>query len=132
MRTKANATFEIKSWDERPWDVREGLPKLTLASVRKSYRGDIDGEGVVEYVMAYREDGSASYVGLERIVGRIGRRSGSFVMQGIGKYEGGVAALDLTVVPGSGTGELRGISGKSNWSAGHGKEYPFSLEYELE
>jgi hypothetical protein len=37
--------------------------------VTKSFSGDIEGEGTLEYLMAYREDGSASFVGLERVEG---------------------------------------------------------------
>ncbi|MGH7451983.1 MAG: DUF3224 domain-containing protein [bacterium] len=69
----------------------EGLPKLTRASVTKSFKGDIEGEGTLEYLMMYRADGSASFVGLERIVGRLSGRSGSFVFQHSGVFEGGVA-----------------------------------------
>ena len=78
MTTKAEATFEIESWDEQPWDGREGLPKLTRASVKKTYKGDIQGEGTVEFVMAYRDDTSASYVGIERVVGSVRRPDGQF------------------------------------------------------
>ena len=128
---QANATFEIRGWDEHPWDAREGLPKLTRADVKRSYRGDIEGEGAVIFVMSYRDDGSATYVGLERIVGRLGGKAGSFVLEGAGEFAGGVATIDWTIVEGSGTGDLRGIIGRSHWSAGHLKEYPFALEYEL-
>src|SRR5262249_45036628 len=76
--TTANARFTIKSWDEKPYSEGAELPKLTRASVVKNFTGDIDGEGHVEYLMMYRSDGSAAFVGLERITGRIGDRSGSF------------------------------------------------------
>src|SRR5919204_3112810 len=109
MATHATARFEIKSWDEDPYNEIEGLPKLTRASVTQSYRGDIDGEGKAEYLMVYGEDGSASFVGTERVVGRLGERSGSFVFQGSGVFEAGVARCSWRVVPGSGTDDLRGL-----------------------
>lgn len=71
----ANARFVIESWDERPYSENPDMPKLTRASVTKRYAGDVEGEGHVEYLMVYRSDGSASFVGLERVVGRIGGRS---------------------------------------------------------
>lgn len=45
--------------------------------------------------MVYREDGSASFVGLKRVVGRVGGRSGSFVLQHSGTFEGGIAKATL-------------------------------------
>jgi len=91
MKQTASARFSIKSWDEKPYSEGKDLPKMTRASVDKTFTGDIDGEGHVEYVMAYRSDGTAAFVGLERITGRIAGRSGSFVLQRTGVFEGGQA-----------------------------------------
>jgi hypothetical protein len=132
MNMHATATFEMKSWDEKPYNEIEGLPKFTRASVTKSFKGDVEGEGALEYLMMYRADGSASFVGLERIVGRLGGRSGSFVLQHSGVFEGGVAKAAYFVVPGSGTGELRGLRGKGDFASGHADEYPMTLDYDFE
>lgn len=131
MTHTATARFAVTSWDERPCGEGEGPPKLTRASVGKTYSGDIAGEGHVEYLMMYRADGTATFVGLERVVGRIGGRAGSFVLQRTGVFEHGEAKESYSVVPGSGTGELSGISGGGRSAVGHGTEHPFSLEYEL-
>ena len=112
MATHATARFEIKAWDEQPYYEMEGMPKLTRAGVTQSYRGDIEGEGRVEYLMVDAEGGSASFVGTERVVGRLGDRSGSFVFQGSGTFEAGAARCSWRVVPGSGTGDLRGLRGQ--------------------
>jgi len=74
MKKTANARFSIKSWDEKPYSEGNDLPKMTRASVDRRFTGDIDGEGHVEYVMMYRSDGTAAFVGLERITGRIAGR----------------------------------------------------------
>ena len=131
MTINAQARFAIRSWDEKPYREGEGEPKLTRASVVKAYTGEIEGEGQVEYLMMYRGDGSATFVGLERIAGRIGARSGSFVLQRTGVFEGGEAKETYSVVPGSGTGELEGIAGDGSSAVGHGMEHPFTLRYEL-
>jgi hypothetical protein len=131
MRKQANARFTITNWDERPYDEGPDLPKLTRAAVNKAFTGDIEGEGKVEYLMMYRGDGSATFVGLERIVGRVGGKAGSFVLQRGGKFEGGVATESYSVVPGSGTGELQGLRGEGTTALGHGHEYSLALEYEL-
>ena len=130
MKT-ANARFAIKTWDEKPYSEAEGQPRLTRASVSKTFSGDLEGEGQVEYLMVYRTDGSAAFVGLERITGRLGGRAGSFVLRRTGVFEGGQAKEHYAVVTGSATGELEGLSGEGSSAVGHGLEHPFALDYDL-
>ena len=132
MKKTANARFSIKSWDEKPYSEGKDLPRMTRASVDKTFTGDIDGEGHVEYVMMYRSDGTAAFVGLERITGRIAGRNGSFVLQRTGVFEDGQAKESYSVVTGSGTGELRSLRGEGTSSVGHAADYPFALNYELD
>ena len=131
MKKRASAQFAIKSWDEKPYSEGPDLPKLTRASVTKTFTGDIDGEGLVEYLMMYRSDGSATFVGLERFVGRIDGKTGSFVLQRSGAFEGGLAKESYSVIPGSATGELRGLQGEGTTAVGHGMEHPFTLDYQV-
>ena len=130
MRTRATATIEGRGWDEQPYDERDGV-KLARASVRQAYHGEIEGEATLEYLMVYRTDGAASFVGLERVVGRVGGRSGSFVLQSSGVWQHGVAKAAQSVVPGSGTGELRGLRGEGGYEATH-DHHPTTLEYWFE
>ena len=131
MKQNALARFTIQSWDEKPYSEGPDQPKLTKAAVAKTYTGDIDGEAHVEYLMMYRSDGTASFVGLERFTGRLAGRRGSFVLQRTGVFEAGQAKESYSVVPGSATGELEGLTGEGATSLGHGKEYPFTLSYSL-
>jgi Protein of unknown function (DUF3224) len=130
MQQRANAWFAIKSWDEKAYSEGANQPKLARASVTKTFTGDIEGEGHVEYLMMYRNDGSATFVGLERVVGRIGGKSGTFVLQRIGIFEGGLAKESYSVIPGSATGEPLGLIGDGSSAVGHGMEHPFSLDYD--
>ena len=132
MRKQAKATFTIKSWDEKTYDEIEGPPQLKRAAVTKDYKGDIEGEGKVEYLMMYRTAGSASFMGLERVTGSVGGRSGSFVLQHSGTFEDGVAKVILSVVPGSGTGNLHGMLGEGGFNAGHQPPYAMTLNYGFE
>ena len=65
------------------------------------------------------------------MTGRIGGKAGTFVLQRIGAFEGGVAKESYSVVPGSATGDLRGLRGDGSTAVGHGMEHPFTLSYEL-
>jgi hypothetical protein len=130
MKT-ANARFAIKSWDEKPYSEGRDRPKLTRASVTKTYTGNIEGEGEVEYLMMYRSDGSAAFVGLERVVGRMDGKTGTFVLQRTGIFESGQAKESYSVIPGSASGDLQGLRGDGSSAVGHGLEHPFTLSYEL-
>lgn len=132
MRKQAKATFGITSWDEKPYSEIEGSPKLTRTSVIKSYQGDVEGEGKLQYLMMYRNAGSASFMGLERVTGSISGRLGSFVLQHTGTFEDGVARVTISVVPGSGTGDLLGIKGEGGFSVGHQPPYAMTLDYQFE
>lgn len=132
MKQSASARFAIKSWDEKPYGEGENLPRLTRASVTKAYTGDIVGEGQVEYLMMYRSDGSATFVGLERVVSRMAGKSGGFVLQRTGAFEDGQAKESYSVIPGSATEELHGLLGDGVSAVGHGTDHPFTLNYELE
>jgi hypothetical protein len=131
MKRTANARFAIKTWDERPYSEGQDRPKLTRASVAKTYTGDIEGEGRAEYLMMYRGDGSATFVGLEQVDARIGGKAGTFVLQRTGIFEDGQAKESYSVLPGSATGGLRGLLGDGSSSVGHGMEHPFTLNYEF-
>jgi hypothetical protein len=108
------ATFEIQKWDEKAVEEWEG-GRLTRASITKRYSGDVDGEAVLEYLMAYRPDGTAAFVGIERITGSAGGRSGALVIQQVGNFADGAARATLALVGGS--GELEGAGGTGDMVA---------------
>jgi hypothetical protein len=117
MDEKFTASFEVTNWDENAFDEGPGLGKLTSAKVTKKYSGDITGESITEWLMAYSEDGSATFVGIERIKGAVRGRNGTFVLQHTGRYADGAAKATLQVVPNSGSGELAGVAGSGDFLA---------------
>jgi hypothetical protein len=129
MTTQAHGTFKIQSWDEQPYVESDEGTKLTRASVRQAFAGDIEGEGTVEWLMCYRPDKTADFVGLQRVEGRIGERSGSVVLRSTGSFDGSEAKGPLTIVDGSGTGELEGIAGDGELRAPMGGQPSVSLRY---
>lgn len=125
----ATGTFEVASWNEEPYEEWDG-GKLTRASVGLKLAGDIDGAASVVWLMCYRSDGTAQFTGLLRVDGTVGRRAGSFVVEDRGAYDGTEASSRWAVVPGSGTGELAGITGEGR-RAPSGSPEAFELDYEL-
>lgn len=132
MNTHATGTIEMRTWEERPYAEMEGGPKLARANGADLYHGEIEGEATFEYLMLYRGDGSTTFVGLERVVGRLHDRAGSFVLQLNGAFEGGTVTSTWSVVHGSGTEELRGLRGEGGLVYQHGKQSSVTLDYEFE
>ncbi len=132
MSARAIGDFEVTAWDEKPYEEIEGGGKLTRAHVMQTTHGDFEGEATTDYLMCYREDSTASYVGLQRVVGRLGGRPGSFVLQVTGAFAGGVASGSLLVLAGSGTGDLRGLRGQGTFEAPIGSRASVTLDYALE
>ena len=131
MNTTGQATFASKTWDEKPYTEIAGGRKLTTVQAVFAYTGDIEGEGTVNYLMAYSPDGTGNFVGLEHILGRIGDRSGSFVAQHTGTFDPQSVTTHWEFVPGLGTDGLEGLVGNGELKlAGHGP-YPFSFEYDF-
>lgn len=130
--TELKATFEIENWDENPALETEAGSKVTRADVVRSFDGDLDGRGDVQWLMAYEEDGSARFVGLERIVGKLAGKQGTFVVQHVGTFDGQVAKADLVIVRGSGTGDLARVSGRGSFEAGMGPDGERTLTLEAD
>lgn len=131
-KTKAAASFSIKSWDEKPYQETGTERKLTQAHVEQSYQGDLAGESVVKYLMCYTPNG-ASFVGIEIFTGAMGGREGSFVLQHVGEDEGSGVRSRYFVVAGSGTGGFEGLRGEGAFQlSGHAESYPMELAYWFE
>ena len=122
--------FKTMSWDETPYDEAPGQPKFTHARVTHELTGGIEGEASICYLMVYRPDRTASFVGLVMVTGAIGDREGSFVMQDVGTYENGVAKGRWSVIPGLGSGALRSIRGDGYFAAGeHDASYLLNVSF---
>lgn len=132
MSTKAQTSFRIQSWDEKPIQEFAGGGKIVSAHVTQQYEGDLAGNGVVEYLMYYVDDKNAIFTGYETIEGEFAGRAGAFVIRHDGSYAGNVANSQWSVVPGSATGELAGLAGVGSFSAGHGGQAEVTLNLTLE
>ena len=125
----ARGTFDVSMEAEPPFLEQDGI-KLNRNVVRKEFSGDVLGTSEAQMVAAYTAtSGSAGYVAIEHFTGSVAGRSGSFVLQHSGLMDRGSAALTVTIVPDSGTGELAGISGILEIDNDAG-EHSYVLEYD--
>ena len=131
MAGHAKGTFEVKSFDEETTEELDNGTKLTRARIVQTMTGGLEGETTSEYVMHYRQDGTASFAGYQRFVGDIGDQSGSFVEQTTGAYDNIEARSTSSVVTGSGTGTLTNLIGQGVSVAPHGMTGTYTFDYEL-
>lgn len=133
---ETQATFQLARWSETPY-LEELEPRMTQADVGFVFDGGFKGVGQIRYLMCYQRfdeqnpmNGEATYAGMVRFEGDLDGRQGSFVAEDRGTFAEGTARSTLTIMPGSGRGELSGISGSGTYEAGHGGGQ-LSLDYRL-
>jgi hypothetical protein len=132
MGKQAKSSFKVKSGSQRSFSEVEGGPMLTKGSYTIVYKGDLQGEGTLEELKIHHTNIIVSIYGLERVIGRLGDKSGSFVLEHKGRLENGVIKSKRTIVPDSATGALKGLHGEINFVSGSGKEFPIVLDYYFE
>ena len=130
MTTHATGTFDIDSWQSEPYDQAEGA-SLQRAHLTKTFHGDVEGRSTVEMLVAQAQEGSAAYVAFERLDVRVHGRAGTFVLLHCGSGTRDERTATWTVVPDSGTGELRGLRGAARIGSEPDGGHTFALDYEL-
>jgi len=128
----AKATITVHKYEPAEYEKPAEGPTLTKIHVEEAFSGDIEGKGVVEFLQAAGADGSASFVGIERVTGSIGGKNGTFLLQDAGTVKDNIVSGDWFVVPGSATGELKGLRGTGGFKANLGEGAEVYLKYWFE
>jgi hypothetical protein len=121
-------SFEVKMLPPSGPQPEDGYVRLSLD---KTFAGGMAGSSRVE--MMATSDGkspSGGYVALERFTGTVDGRRGGFVLQHSGIMAPGMMQIDVVVSPGTGTGELEGITGTFEIRR-EGKQHHYTLRYTL-
>ncbi|HUA88191.1 MAG TPA: DUF3224 domain-containing protein [Steroidobacteraceae bacterium] len=133
MSQRATGSFDVKVTPQKPDTQVARAANLSRLTIDKRFHGDLEGISKGE-MLALQTDtqGSAGYVALERVTGKLKGRSGAFVLQHSATMSRGEPESAITVVPDSGSGELRGISGRMNIvvaaDGSHTYEFDFSID----
>lgn len=127
--TRATGGFTVKL---DPQKDEPADPKLARMTIDKQFSGDLEATSRGQMLSAGTDvKGSAGYVAIEKVTGTLSGRSGSFVLQHFATMNRGTPQLSITVVPDSGTGELRGIRGSMQIIIKDGK-HSYDFEYAIE
>jgi hypothetical protein len=132
--TQAQAHYAVKDWHRRKWDDQPKTPGAHVFRIEliSAYTGDIEAESSFQILITQNEDGTGNLVGLEKVTGSVHGKSGSFVFQHTGTFDNGKIHETLLVMPGSGTGELAGISGQVAIALDeHGESFPVTFDYQI-
>jgi hypothetical protein len=130
--TRAAGSFTVVGGDEQTIHEAEGQVRLTRVTGTQRFGGAIVGDGSVAWVFCCKPDRTASFVGFQRVQGSISGRAGSFVMESAGDHDGHRSMGHWRVIPGSGTGELAGLSGQGIFEAPGGSKVSYELDYHLD
>lgn len=133
---QASTVYSTTNWDRKAWgsDAVAADTNVRLGRIEMTHRfeGDIEGEGILQYLFAHDKDSTGGFVGLEKVTGTLHGKSGSFVLQYMGTTINDRLQQTLVVVPGSGTGELAGLRGHATMDCElHLDRYTFILEYDI-
>lgn len=129
---RASGRTEVKTYVPTPFDEIAHGPSLVEVQLTETFSGDIEGESTVRVIQAAHKDGSISFVGLQRVRGSLGGRTGSFLLQPSGTVTGKETNAVWFVVPGSGTGDLKGLRGEGGFQAQLGAHGSYWLDYCIE
>ncbi len=125
----ASSPFANDRYDEEAYAEADGV-ELSRVHISRTFTGDLVGESTAELMIA-KSEGGGGYVGHDKITGTLGGRSGSFVFQHAGIIGPDGVTNTGTIVPGSGRGELEGISGEGTMLADDEGNHTLTLTYEL-
>ena len=124
----AAGPFEVKLTPQPPGEDAV-LGRLVL---NKEFHGDLEATSKGQ-MLAFSSSikGSAGYVAMETVDGKLGGHKGTFVLQHSGTMDRGQSQLRVTVVPDSGTDELRGLSGRMEIRIEPGGKHFYDFDYQI-
>lgn len=127
-RTQASGTFTVDSWSDETFD-EDPHAKLSRAHLTKTFAGDLIGTSTVDMLAVHLpvegEFTGAAYVAVERFTGSVHGRTGGFVLVHRAAEDG----LRVTVVPGSSTGDLSGLTGEIVINRHEDGSHTYTFEY---
>jgi hypothetical protein len=123
----ARGTFTVNMQPVTPGPA-DGLSRF---SMEKQIQGDLEANSKGEMISGGDpKQGAAGYVAIEVVTGTLAGKKGSFALQQMASMDQSGRKLSVMVVPGSGTGELKGIAGTFDIQIANG-QHSYDLEYTL-
>ncbi|GAB3166903.1 DUF3224 domain-containing protein [Amycolatopsis stemonae] len=124
----------MKNWEEKIVSGTEGGPRVAYAHASMAYEGVVEGESICDLLLYYAgegyESGKTTSPSFERFDGKVDGREGTFIVKHEFTFDAQGIASTFEVVPGSGTGELAGLTGRGTVGGAMGEEkMGYTFEY---
>ncbi|RJO80243.1 DUF3224 domain-containing protein [Nocardia panacis] len=132
---RASGTFEVKSFT--PTDVQPAIPTgvpVGIAHMDKHFEGAVSGRAATLFTSAFDQSaGKGTYLAMESFDGSLNGAAGTFAFAHSATTSGTDRSAEFfVVVPGSGTGELAGITGSGGISIDADGTHRIWFDYELD
>jgi hypothetical protein len=124
---RATGSFDVKVTQQQD-DID---PAIARHVIDKQFHGDLEATSRGEMLSTGATQGTGGYVAIEIVTGKLNGRTGSFALQHTGSMVDNAFTLIVTVVPGSGTGQLAGVAGKMNIIIAPGGKHSYDFDYTL-
>ena len=132
MSQRAAGAFDVKVTPQKPDTQIARAANLGRLTIDKRFHGDLEGISKGEMLATQTEvPGSAGYVAMERVSGKLRGRTGSFVLQHSATMQRGEQKAQISVVPDSATGELRGLTGTMSITVGKDGSHAYAFDFQL-
>ena len=102
----ASGSFDVVLEPQEDKDAPAGRMLIS-----KEYHGDMQGKGVGQMLSCRTERGDSVYSAIEEFSGTVNGKKGKMTLFHTGKMSEGEQSLSITIVGGSGQGELVSIEG---------------------
>ena len=132
---RARSTFTVESFEPTellPPTIATGTP-VGVARMVKQFRGALDGRAETLFTSAYdARAGVGTYLAMESFSGTLDGRAGTVNIAHSATTDGGDDRLHelVVIVPGSGTGELAGVTGTGRVHIDADGVHHLELDYE--
>ena len=127
MQHHAHGAFTVDVHPLTPTPA-EGLGRF---SIDKQIHGDLEATTKGEMLSGGDpKQGEAGYVAIEVVTGTLAGKRGSFALQHSATMDRNGLKMSVIVVPGSGTGELKGIAGTFTIRIENGQHF-YDFDYTL-
>ncbi len=134
MELHAKGSFEVKIVPAESSSIGQQA-SIGRMTIDKTFSGALEGSSKGEMLTGITQStGSMAYVAIERVTGKLDGRDGTFVLMHNAtmlKSDPKTSALQVVVVPSSGTGDLAGLTGNLEIVIDSAGKHTYDLEYTL-
>jgi hypothetical protein len=129
MQTKIEGEFDVTTIPQ-PAESNPDFASVSRLLLDKRFHGPLDAISRGQMLAVGGSDGWGVYVAMEKVEGTLEGKAGSFVFYHHGTMNAAGQELTVTVAPGSGAGELKGLAGRMAIDIRDGKHF-YGFEYSL-